>query len=240
MFGKEDISNESDRNLVQGFTAEQIQQLAKAIYSLNNNCKSDTFVSSADLFAHNISSNFAFTKSWILDSEATDNIASDSQFFPHTLSSFIPNVNLSTGSTALISFTGTIKFNDKITLKYVLCVPSLNLNLMFVTKITSSLNCCVVCTPHGCVLQDLATGRMIGSGKQHADLYYMFPLPNQAHASQISTDPDLWHKRLGHPSPACLQLVYSLLPIPISTNFILIHNNFSICPKAKQTRIPFF
>jgi len=25
----------------------------------------------------------------------------------------------------------------------------------------------------------------------------MSPLPNQAHASQISTDPDLWHKRLG-------------------------------------------
>ena len=47
MFGKEGISNESDRNLVQGFSAEKIQQLAKAIYSLNSNDKSDTFVSSA-------------------------------------------------------------------------------------------------------------------------------------------------------------------------------------------------
>ena len=54
----------------------------------------------------------------------------------------------------------------------------------------------------------------------------MSPLSNQAHASQISIDPDLWHKRLGHPSPACLQLASSLLPI-------------SICPKAKQTRLPF-
>ena len=78
---------------------------------------------------------------------------------------------------------------------------------------------------------------MIGSGKQHADLYYMAPLPNQVHASQISTDPDLWHKRLGHPTSACLQLVSSLLPIFISKNLILIHNNCSICPKAKQTRL---
>jgi len=80
---------------------------------------------------------------------------------------------------------------------------------------------------------------MIGSAKQHAGLYYMSPLPNQAHASQISIDPDLWHKRLEHPSQACLQLVSSLLPIPISKNLILIHNNCSICPKAKQRRLPF-
>jgi len=110
---------------------------------------------------------------------------------------------------------------------------------MSISKITSSLNCCVVFTPHGCVLQDLAMGRMIGSGKQHASLYYMSPLPNQGHASQISTKPDLWHKRLKHPSPASLQLVSSLLPIPISKNLIPIHNNCSISPKAKHTRLPF-
>jgi len=55
-------TNESDRNLVQGFTAEQIQQLAKTIYSLNNNGKSDMFVSAADMLAHNSSINYAFTK----------------------------------------------------------------------------------------------------------------------------------------------------------------------------------
>ncbi|XP_068497866.1 uncharacterized protein [Phaseolus vulgaris] len=47
MSGKEGTSNESDRNPVQRFTAEQIQQLAKAIFSLNNNGKNDTFVSAA-------------------------------------------------------------------------------------------------------------------------------------------------------------------------------------------------
>jgi len=200
MSGKEGTSNESDRNPVQRFTAEQIQQLAKAIFSLNNNGKNDTFVSAAGLLARNSFINYAFTKSWILDSGATNHFASDSQFSTHTSSSFIPNCNLERES-----------------------LPTLN--------------CCVVFTPHGCVLHDLATGRMIGSGKQHAGLYYMFPLPNQAQASQISTDLDLWHKRLGHPSLACLQLASSLLPI--NKNLILIHNNCSICPKAKQTRLPF-
>jgi len=77
MSDKEDTINESDRNLVQGFTAEQIQQLAKAIYSLNNNSKSDMFVSTAGLLAHNSSINFAFTKPWILDSRATNHFAYD-------------------------------------------------------------------------------------------------------------------------------------------------------------------
>ena len=107
---------------------------------------SDTFVSTAGLLAHNSSINSAFTKSWILDSGATNHFASDSQFFTHTSSSFIPNVNLPTVLTAPISSTGTIKFNDNIILKDVLCVPSFNLNLMSVSKITSSLNCCVVFT----------------------------------------------------------------------------------------------
>jgi len=59
----------------------------------------------------------------------------------------------------------------------------------------------------------------------------MSSLPNQAHTSQILTDPDLWHKRFKHPSLARLQLASSLLPI--SKILIPIHNNCSICPKAK-------
>jgi len=98
MSGKEGTSNGSDRNLVQGFTADQIQQLAKAVCSLKNNGKSDTFISAAGLLAHNSSINSTFTKPWILDSRASNHFASDSQFFTHTSSSFIPNVNLPIGS----------------------------------------------------------------------------------------------------------------------------------------------
>ena len=102
---------------------EQIQQLAKVVYSLH--CRSCQI-------AHNSSIDSAFTKPWILDNGATDHIASNSQLFAHTSSSFIPNVNLPIGSTATISYMGTIKFNDNITLKDVLvCVPSFNLNKVY-------------------------------------------------------------------------------------------------------------
>jgi len=104
-------NNESD---IQGFTPEQIHQLAKAVYSLNNKDKSEAFINAAGLFAHNLSINSAFTKPWILDNGATNHIASDSQFFTHTSSSFISNVNLPTGSTPIISSTRTIKFKDNV------------------------------------------------------------------------------------------------------------------------------
>ena len=67
-------SNESNGNFVQGFTAEQIQQLAKAVYSLNM-VKSEVSINVvAGIFAHNSSINSAFTKPWILDSGATEPI----------------------------------------------------------------------------------------------------------------------------------------------------------------------
>jgi len=71
--------------MLQGFTTEQIQQLAKTVYSLNNNGKSDMFINVAGLFVHNSYINSAFTKPWILDG-GTNHIASDSQFFTHTSS----------------------------------------------------------------------------------------------------------------------------------------------------------
>ena len=100
------------------------------------------FINTAGLFAHNSSINSAFTKLWILDSGSINHIASDSQFFTHTSSSFIPNVNLPTDLIAAISYMSTIKFNDNVILKDVLCIPSFNLNLIFVGKVTNSLNYC--------------------------------------------------------------------------------------------------
>ena len=78
-------------------------------------------------------------------------------------------------------------------------------------------------------------GKMIGSGKQHYGLYYMSPLQRTPTSHQVSHSLNLWHMRLGHPSPARLKLVSSLL----SSNNISYDNNCTVCPMAKQTRLPF-
>jgi len=106
---------------------------------------------------------------------------------------------------------------------------------MSVSKLTHSLNCCAILFPTFCVLQDLATGKMIGSGKQCGGLYYMSPLQHTPASYQVSLSSHLWHMRLGHPSPSRLRLASPLLP----SKTISFDNNCSVCPMAKQTRLPF-
>ncbi|KAG5516925.1 hypothetical protein RHGRI_037606 [Rhododendron griersonianum] len=219
-----------------GLSAEQYQQLTTAManapqFSKGNN---DVFANVAGLCTHP-SVNTISSNCWILDSGATDHIASDSSLFVHFHPPHTPCVNLPTGSTVPINSTGTLLFNKDIILKDVLHVPSFRLNLLSASKITQSLNCCVILFPDFCVLQDLATGKMIGWGKQSGGLYYMSPdrtLPTACH----STHPNAtWHHRLGHPSHDCLRLISK----SNSSKTVPFENFCNVCPLAKQTRLPF-
>ncbi|CAL9006827.1 unnamed protein product [Prunus brigantina] len=199
--------------------------------STHSSGNSNAYANAVGLASFSIPSiNSMFTKPWILDSGATDHITYDPTLFTKTESSQMPIVNLPTGSHAPITSTGTIPFNSNITLDKVLCVPSFRLNLMSASKLTTSLNCCAILFPTFCVLQDLATGKMIGSGKQRGGLYYMSLLQKTLVSYQVSLSSDLWHMRLGHQSPARLRLASSSLSFD---------NNCSVCPMAKQTRLPF-
>jgi len=229
----------SQSNLLNEISAEQLQQLAQAVSMISSTHSSDNsnaYANAAGLASFfNPSINSVFTKPWILDSGATDHITYDSIIFTKAESSQIPIVNLPTGSCAPITSTGTIPFNSNITLDKVLCVPSFRLNLMSVSKLTHSLNYCAILFPTFCVLQDLATGKMIGSGKQRGGLYYMSPLQHTPASYQVSFSSHLWHMRLGHPSPSRLRLASPLLP----SKTISFDNNCSVCPIAKQMRLPF-
>ncbi|CAL9016301.1 unnamed protein product, partial [Prunus brigantina] len=57
------------------------------------------------------------------------------------------------------------------------------------------------------VLHDLATGKMIGWGKQSGGLYFMSPVRKSSTVCHTTASSTIWHHRLGHPSPACLRLV---------------------------------
>ncbi|KAK3042543.1 hypothetical protein RJ639_000267 [Escallonia herrerae] len=229
-----------DTNSSPGLSTYQLQQLAHALFMMTQNQKSpgnsDAYANAASLsLFQNASINSVFTKLWILDSGATDHITSDPTLFTQTNSSSIPSVNLPTGSSASINSIGTIPFNSNITLDNVLCVPSFRLNLMSISKLTNDLNCCAILFPSFCALQDLATGKMIDSGKQRGGLYYMSPIQQAPVSHQVSQPSNLWHMRLGHPSPFRLKLIAPLL----SSHNIHFDNNCVVCPMAKQTRLPF-
>ncbi|CAN1780189.1 Retrovirus-related Pol polyprotein from transposon TNT 1-94 [Linum perenne] len=146
----------------------------------------------------------------------------------------------------LATHVGTVHLHDSVILHDVLFVPSFTFNLISVHKLTSSLPISVLFLGNVCYLQDLASGKRIGSASLHNGLYCLTfpsfstsPLPTQPTALYSQTDPpgsfDLWHYRLGHLSHSkipSLQLFHS----GITTKPL---QPCAICHFAKQRKLPF-
>ena len=128
-----------------------------------------------------------------------------------------------------------------------LSVPTFKVGLISVNCLTRGLNCSVTFFPYWCILQDLATRRTIGLGKQHDGLYYLVALATEKYLTNHSSSTnqpacnlaisstDLWHSRLGHVSPSCLSFIAkNFLNFSVQSN-----NACPICPLAKQSRLPF-
>ena len=106
---------------------------------------------------------------------------------------------------------------------------------MSISKITTNLKCYVTFYPDSCVMQDLATGKMIGSSKQFGGLYHISSSPIKSSTNQVSQSSDLWHLCLDHPSSSR----FKFLADPLHLNNATLSHNCSICPLAKQTRLSF-
>ena len=111
-------------------------------------------------------------------------------------------------------------------LKNTLCVPSFN--LVSASKLTNDQNSCIIFFLGFCILQDLVSGKMIGSGRQCGGLYYMHPSKNKSIIFHVSHS-DLWHLCLGHPSFSRFKLMSHLLP----NHHKKLGNDCTICPKTK-------
>jgi len=160
------------------------------------------------------------SRSWIIDSGATDHISSSPQLSLGTNNRCsLPPVLLPSGDKANIVAKGSMPLNSVYYLYNVLYVPTFKVDLISVSRLTRDLNCLVIFFPYWCILQDLATRRMIGLGKQHNRLYYLVALAtknNFTNHSSATNHPtcnltvlpiDLWHNRLGHTSPLRLNFL---------------------------------
>jgi hypothetical protein len=178
---------------------------------------------------------------WIIDSGATNHITSSSKLLYKNENCSLPPVLLPSGDKANIIAKGSLPLNSVYYLHDVLSVPTFKVDLMSVSRLTRSLNCSVTFFSYWCILQDLATRRTIGLGKQRNGLYYLVALATEKSLTNLSSSTnrpacnltisstELWHSRLGHVSPSRLSF--------IAKNFL----NFSVesknachtCPLAK-------
>ena len=107
-------------------------------------------------------------------------------------------VTLADGSTSCGS--GIIHPTPLITLTFVMSLPQFSFNLIYVSKLTRTLNCSIIFFPNYCLIQDLLTKWVIGRGRESGGLYILeTEVPKYVACSGVVTSLKL-HCRLGHPS----------------------------------------
>jgi hypothetical protein len=198
---------------------------------------------------------------WVIDTGATDHMVYSTKLFTKITSTIHTTVELPNGESALVTHIGTVKISESLILADVLCVPSFSFNLISVSKLTSSLNCCIFFLSNLCFIQDLVKWKLIGRGKEKEGLYLLedqdsvcvheiypsFKSLSSVHKSFVhksinnrSSHLQLWHNRLGHASYANLQFLKNCISDLCTPCNVNDHDNHClVCPLAKQKRLPF-
>ena len=193
--------------------------------------------------AKNVNRDAFRNSDWVIDIGATDHMIHAIDLFTSITATLNTFVNLPNGEFALVTHIGTIKISDNLILYNVLCVPSLNFNMISVSQLAKSILYCLIFFGNLCFIQDLAHWSMIGLGKEINGLYLLVKeeLASTSNCVSFSVSankvlPHIWHARLGHISDAKLALLNKNNVHCINSNE---HFHCDICPLAKQKRLPF-
>jgi len=123
------------------------------------------------------------------------------------------------GKSSSVIGEGSLSLTNDLNLDSVLVVPSLKHNFLFVSQITTTLQCIVIFWPNHSVFKDLKTWKTISYGTRKGKLYYFdVSLINSrtlAHAFSMDGTHEknksavwLWHQRLGYASFGYLKKLF--------------------------------
>ncbi|KAK2999074.1 hypothetical protein RJ639_024033 [Escallonia herrerae] len=130
---------------------------------------------------------------------------------------------------------GSVSLTDGITLRHVLYVPNLAVNLISVSCLATDANCFVAFSNDICVLQDRTSKSPIGLGKMHRGVFVFQPLSTATVASVSESESyELWHRRMGHPSSQPLIHLPTVSVVSPSLKTIC-----DVCCRAKHSRTVF-
>ncbi|CAL5357812.1 unnamed protein product [Camellia sinensis] len=235
----------SASNDASSISPDELHTLRRLMARLDSSSALAPSSSASFNFAHTGISASALSASssspWIIDSGATDHMTGTSSFFhSYSPSSGRDKVRVADGTLSSISGKGSVRCTSLLSLSSVLRVPNFSTNLLSVSSLTTALNCSVTFFPTHCVFQELATGKMIGSGRAQSGLYFLDAMPASplsSQALQCTSGSSIrllhqWHRRLGHPSFSILEKLFPLLVCDCP------RNNFvcDACELAKHKR----
>ncbi|KAL2246506.1 UNVERIFIED_CONTAM: Retrovirus-related Pol polyprotein from transposon RE2 [Sesamum indicum] len=185
------------------------------------------------------------TDDWIIDSSATNHVCANlSLFESYSAPKHMHFIHLPDGTQKAVTYIGTIRLTNEITLDSVLYISNFAVNLLSVSQLCNGGNYTCAFNRFGCVLQDLGSKRVLAKGKLNKRLYILrtsgnlntstsSPLPTLCTATVESSN-ILWHARMGHASLAAIKRIPDC---NISRDSLEI--KCDVCPQAKQSRVSF-
>jgi len=181
---------------------------------------------------------------WIIDSGATDHIASSLNLFLHYSKIKPVQIKLPNGNFVFSHFSGSVQLSPEFVLHDVLYVSDFTFNLLSFSKLISYLNYFLTFSGVNCYIQEIESLKMIGLGKLKQGLYHLDIIKSQTSPKVSSinnftippiTNTNLWHYRLGYLSENRLNILHMNFPF-ISKH---VDDNCDICHLAKQKRLSY-
>ena len=184
---------------------------------------------------------------WLLDSGATHHLTSDlNNLALHQPYAGGDEVAIADGTGLKITHIGSASLpaaSKTLKLQDILCVPSVNKNLISVYRLCNANQVSVEFFPASFQVKDLSTGVQLLQGRTKDDLYEWPVSLTQPKASYVSY-PDTktsfaqWHQRLAHPSSSILKAVVSHFSLPCFKNSTFV-SPCNDCLLNKTQQLPF-
>jgi hypothetical protein len=104
---------------------------------------------------------------WVVDIGATNHIICNVNLLSKVhFQTNIPPVPIPNGVAVQVPALGQVRLGTKLTLKRVLGVLDFRFNLLSISKLTNDLHCAVTFMPNSFVIQNLASKKLIGVGRE--------------------------------------------------------------------------
>jgi len=173
---------------------------------------------------------------WIIDSEATNHVASSVHWFKTYSQIDHVVIHFPNGTTVTAYHSETVELSPCFVLHNVLYVPFFHFNLISISKLVSTLRYLLTFAFDSCKIQEVNSLRMIDLAKLRKSTHLPFNNAVIKHTTAIPiTTSNLWHFGLGHLSGNKLNILCLTYP------FISRHADeiCDVCHLAKQRRLSY-